>query len=61
MKRWSKLTDEQLQGASYALRIMATSTAVVGGSLEVLREMVSDVRREIDRRNVVRTIADVDK
>ncbi len=41
---------------------MATSTAVTGTSLEVLRDLVIEVRHEIDARNAVRMmIADVDE
>lgn len=51
MKRWKKLEDLQLVGASYAYRILLTSPALVGASREIVQDLATEVLDELNRRN----------
>ncbi len=48
--RWKKLTNEQLRGADYALRVMHTATVVRGEALAILEAMMAEVREESTTR-----------
>lgn len=49
MKRWKKLTNDELRGAHYGLRVLRTSPRIVGQVLalpdELLIEMADESRR----------------
>ena len=48
---WKKLTDEQLQGANYALRLVHTSPRIRGGALELINGLINETTQEMSKRN----------
>jgi hypothetical protein len=50
-KRWGKLTDEQMQGANYALRVIHTSPVFRGECLEIVKELLQETYLEMGKRN----------
>lgn len=49
-KCWRKLTDEQLSGARYGLRVLLTSPTFVGRCREILIEYLDDTTHEMNCR-----------
>ena len=49
-KTWARMTDEQLQGANVALRLLSTSTRVRGDALELLKALIETTYEEMCRR-----------
>lgn len=49
-KRWNTLTEEQLQGADYSLRILRTSVLIRGQALALVDELILDIRDEMRDR-----------
>lgn len=49
--RFSDLTDQQLVGANFALRVIQTSPVMRGQALALIDEFVQETEYEIDRRN----------
>lgn len=45
--RWADKTMEQLRGADYALRVLHTSTIIRGQAIEVVEELIGQVRAEM--------------
>ncbi len=39
---WGKLTDEQLRGANYALRVVRTSPRIRGAALDLVDSLIAD-------------------
>ena len=48
---WEKLTDEQLQGANYALRLVHTSPRIKGGALDLINGLIDETSLELEERN----------
>ncbi len=51
MKRWKKLTDEQLRGAEYAMRVVRTSPRIRGLALEMVDMLLEELHKEMKKRN----------
>lgn len=51
MSRWKKLTNEQLQGANYALRLAVSWPGFRGAALKKLNELIGETYREMSGRN----------
>jgi len=41
---WGKLTDEQLRGANYALRVVRTSPRIRGAALDLVDSLIADAQ-----------------
>ncbi len=50
MEHWDNLSLEQLQGANYALRLVATSPRIRGVALDLINDLIVDTRGEIAAR-----------
>jgi hypothetical protein len=50
LKKWRKLTDEQIQGADWILRVIYTSPAIRGEGRRDVEMLHAELRDECDRR-----------
>lgn len=53
-KRWHKLTDEQLRGADFALRVVYSSTVIRGEALAIMKGLMKGARAEMDTRRAAK-------
>jgi len=55
--RWSRLNNDQLQGANFGLRVLHTSPRVRGAALELLKELIEETYDELGRRKPAKKAA----
>lgn len=48
--RWHKLTNEQLRGADFALRVVYSSTVIRGEALAIVKALMMGARTEMSTR-----------